>query len=147
MTSGGNGGSDVDIVTLRETLHSFPVAVGVLFGSSVRGRTHPFSDVDIGVVFESSVDDPSAARLNSRIAAAIVEAIETDDVDVVDLSRTRPSMAYEALATGQLLVGEERDRTELEARYLQRKLDFDPIKREWHAHFKERMEAGSYGRP
>lgn len=137
---------DIDLDTVREALTLFPIAIGIVFGSQVRGETHPYSDIDIGIVFESSVGDAERRRLPTQVTAELSEAFRTNDIDVVDLMEVSPDIAYDAIRTGQLVVGTESERSGLEARMLQKKLDFAPIKREWRNALSHRLEDGEYGR-
>lgn len=81
-----------------------------------------------------------------RIKAAVIETTGRDAIDLVDLEAADPHLGYEALSTGELLVGDPDVATALEATYLMRKLDFDPIKVQWHHALDRRIEEGSFGR-
>jgi hypothetical protein len=65
---------------------------------------------------------------------------------VVELDRIGPHRAYRALHEGVLLLGEEDDRQRAEARYLQRKIDFERVRETWREGLDERIEGGRYGR-
>ena len=70
--------SDVDLV--------------VLFGSRARGSAVPSSDVDLGVMARGDIED-------LRIEA--IRLLETDWVDVVDLSRADPLLAMSVARYGR----------------------------------------------
>jgi len=109
--------ADADRVaaTVRRVLESRPVRLGVLFGSYARGTAGSHSDVDVAVVFDSSVDDPFNERLGLGVELSL--ALGTDNVDVVDLADVRPAVGYSALEHGRLLVGDLGHATELKARF------------------------------
>lgn len=138
--------TDVDLEAIREGLAPLPVQLGVVFGSTVHGPTHPFSDVDIGIVFDAGVAAEARGALLARMTAELGSILGTDDLDVVDLDTAPPAIAYDALSTGVLVLGEDERRIELEARALQLKFDFDPILQAWSAALEERLETGEYGR-
>jgi predicted nucleotidyltransferase len=98
--------------TLRETLvgvlTEYPVSVAFLFGSHARGETHDSSDVDIGVVFDSSQAGESGYNETLLgLSADLAVVLETDDVDVVDLRRAAPSLVRSVFEHGERLVGSE----------------------------------------
>lgn len=146
MGQSSNTPPDVDMEAIREGIAPYPLELAVLFGSAASGSTHTFSDIDIGIVFEGDVEEPERRRLSNRIAGGVSMALERDDVDIVDLEQAPASIAYAALSSGILLIGDEAQRTDLEARYLQEKLDFAPIKREWQRSMSERLASEEYGR-
>lgn len=93
---------------LRATLHEYPVEVAVLFGSQAKGQSHPGSDIDIAVAFEEL--EPGDEGYNQTffgLSVALSEALETDDIDLVDTHTLSPSLRRSVLNTGTVLVGSE----------------------------------------
>ncbi len=72
----------------------------VLFGSQATGRTHPKSDVDIGVISHSKFDILPLMTDMDKI-------LGRDDVTVVDLSRASPTLMRAIVAEGKLLYERE----------------------------------------
>ncbi len=68
----------------------------VLFGSAVKGRARARSDVDLGVRCDG-VADLDALYL------AIAPRLETDRLDLIDLRRAGPLLAFEVARTGRRL--------------------------------------------
>lgn len=73
----------------------------VIFGSQATGRTHPKSDVDIGVIGKKDFDILS-------LMSDLDKALKRDDVQVVDLSMASPTLMYAIVAEGKLLYERER---------------------------------------
>lgn len=138
--------TNVDFDAIRDGLASFPVQLGVVFGSTIHESTHPFSDVDVGIVFEDGIPRDARRALLSRMTAKLGSTLGKDNIDVVDLETAPAAIAYEALSTGMILFGEDERRVDLEVRALQLKFDFDPILQTWSAALEERLEADEYGR-
>jgi len=90
----------------RRVLRDHPVRTAVLYGSQVRGTATDESDIDIAVEFEPdlSVDDRHEARL--ELIVDLMDALDTDEVDVTDLSTVRPAIGASALNTGVVLKGD-----------------------------------------
>jgi len=131
---------------LQSCLAGFPFDIAVRFGSAGTPDEHALSDLDIGIVLDATSDADRTSVLG-RIRAALLETTGRDAIDLVDLETAGPHLGYEALSTGELLVGDPADATELEATYLVRKLNFDPIKARWQRALDRRIEAGTFGRP
>ena len=86
---------------IRQRLADLPDAVPdlgllVLFGSAAKGRARAQSDVDLG----AQCDGP--ADLDS-LYLAIAPRLGTDRLDVVDLRRAGPLLAFEVARAGRLL--------------------------------------------
>jgi predicted nucleotidyltransferase len=98
-----------------------------LFGSRVAGRIGPLSDYDLAVLIERAADeDQILARLTHRLA----RALDTDQVDVVSLSRAPITLAYAVIAQGERLY--QRDvatRVEYEAKVMSLYGDYLPVLR------------------
>jgi predicted nucleotidyltransferase len=105
------------------------VRLGYVFGSQVEGHTGPLSDVDIGVLVDSSCrDDPTACR--ARLAHEIGAALDTDAVDLVLLNQAPIELAYRVIAQGKRVYEESRAiRVEYEAYVLGRYGDYLPVLR------------------
>ena len=68
----------------------------ILFGSLVKGRIHPQSDIDLAFFFDQPVD---ILHLTNQV----VRLLHTDHVDVVDLRRTSPLLAFSVAKNGQII--------------------------------------------
>ncbi|MEF8825103.1 MAG: nucleotidyltransferase domain-containing protein [Halapricum sp.] len=138
---------EIDSDALRTALADYPLSLVVLFGSYATGSVHPLSDLDVAVRFEDTVPRARQLRLLDEVTAAIQRAAGIEAVDLVDLERVSPTVGYEALARGTLLIGDRAEATALETRLLHRTLDFAPVKREWDAALSRRIMEGEFGRP
>lgn len=68
----------------------------VLFGSAVKGLARPRSDVDLGVRCDGPAD-------LDALYLAIAPRLGTDRLDLIDLRRAGPLLAFEVARTGRLL--------------------------------------------
>ena len=99
----------------------------ILFGSQVKERTIPLSDVDLALDTESPLSLLSRGRLIAEL-----EMIIKTDVDLLDLNRIvsdNPRLAHEIFSTGKVIHMKDREA------YLQRKeemlrryLDTQPLR-------------------
>lgn len=101
---------------IRAVLETYPIQIGVLFGSHVRGEAMAESDVDIAVAID---EDDSTERLQTRIelTAELIDTLGTDEIDVVDLDTVDPSVGAAALRTGTVLIGDPDDTATLAERF------------------------------
>lgn len=72
----------------------------VLFGSAVKGRARSQSDIDLGVQCDGPAD-------LDALYLAVAPCLGTDRVDLVDLRRAGPLLAFEVARTGRLLFERE----------------------------------------
>lgn len=80
--------------TLAQLARSTPgLQLLLLFGSRARGAIHARSDWDLGYLADAAFD-------LSWLLASIVEALGTDRVDLVDLSRASGLLRYRAARDG-----------------------------------------------
>jgi len=139
--------ASLDEEALREAVAREEVSLAFLFGSYASGTAGPLSDLDVAVSFADGVSPDRRRRLTTELLAAIQEATGMDAIDLVDVEAVGPALGYEAVAKGTLLYGDRREAIALEARLLSRRLDFEPIAREWNDAITDRIREGSFGRP
>lgn len=115
--SEGRSSPDVDPATVRRVVSGRPIRLAVLFGSHARGTQTAESDVDVAVAFDGSLSPEARHRARLDLTVALMEALETDDVDVLDLETLPPAVGASALRTGIVLVGDPDLAAELAAQF------------------------------
>lgn len=103
--------ADIDdslpIETLRGILREHSVQFAFLFGSYATETVHPASDVDIAVELPvTNREDPAYNKAFFGLSADLSDALETDDVDLVDIHGLSPRVAESVFDEGVLLVGD-----------------------------------------
>lgn len=68
----------------------------LLFGSSVTGKRHRQSDIDVGFLFDGEVD---ILALTNKV----IRLLKTDKVDVVDLKKASPLLKFAASRSSVVL--------------------------------------------
>ena len=86
---------------MRESLADIGVEIPqveliVLFGSTASGRARPRSDVDVGVLNRDVAD-------LDLLFLALAPKLKTDRLDLVDLRRAGPLLAFEVARSGLVL--------------------------------------------
>jgi len=113
MTAEASGDESDVRTTVASVLADHPVSVGILFGSRAQGEEHEHSDIDIAVALESvKPGEPQYNDVFFGLSADVASALDTDDVDVIDLRRAPPSLARAVFEEGTVLVGTD---SEIEA--------------------------------
>ena len=74
---------------LTPLFHEPGLQILLLFGSRASGRIHSKSDIDLGVLFDSPIDP---VEMTSRI----IGLLRTERIDLVDLRRASPLLAFSA---------------------------------------------------
>lgn len=120
-----------DGTSVRETvvsvLSGHPVEVGFLFGSRAREDAHEHSDVDLAVTFERlEPGDPGYNDALFGLSADLASALNTDDLDVIDLERASPALVRTVLDEGVQLVGTDREVRELREQLRARSEETEP---------------------
>lgn len=136
----------IDPHVVRDAVGSFPVSLVVVFGSYATDGPHPLSDLDVAVEFERSVTGERKVELLPELTVAVQDATGIEAVDIVDLDEVGPAVGYAALARGTVVSGDHERAVDLETKFLHKKLDFRPVKRQWDAALTERIQEGTFGR-
>ncbi len=93
----------------RPVLAGEPEVVSAyLFGSAASGRGHRFSDVDIAVLWSDTLTRDEQFRRELDLGARLEEAFNTR-VDLVNLNRAAPFVAFQVLKTGELIFDRDTD--------------------------------------
>ncbi len=131
---------------LRAALESdSAIAAVYLFGSSARGTATGVSDVDIGILIHSGIDESRYFDLKLDFLSRIMAVLMTEKVDVVILNRAQLHLAYEIVSHGNLLLDREsRQRSAFEADRIGRFLDFKPFLQVQVRAVKEQLSKGAY---
>lgn len=111
------GPESVDQAAVRHVLERHPVRLGVLFGSHVRDRNGPQSDVDVAVEFDESLSGDQRRRTRLDLIVDLSQELDTDDIDVSDLDGIRPEVGARALEEGVVLVGDSEYADRLRAEF------------------------------
>ena len=101
MTSMSGAGPDAERVIVEAAGPSPGLRLLVLFGSRARGDDRDASDWDLGYLAGPGFD-PDALLL------ALVTALDTERIDLVDLSRAGAVLRYRAARDGRPLIAVER---------------------------------------
>lgn len=90
------------------------VLFAYLFGSRASGRTHLHSDVDVAVYIEprslDRLDRAAPWGYLAEVSGRLMEALETDDLNVVILNHAPPLLADRVARNGHLLLSRDESR-------------------------------------
>ena len=98
-----------------------------LFGSQARGDAQPYSDVDVAVYIDPAAPVNPGFGIDCEIAADLMKALRTNDIDVVLLNRAGPLLYHRVLRDGiRVLARDLAAATRREAMALSRYCDYLP---------------------
>ena len=99
--------TSLELDALQAILREHPLRLAILFGSHATDTTDTTRDIDLAVEFdEHRPSDPSYNDVFLGLSADLSDALETDDVDIIDLHTVSPPLAAAIFENGVLLVGE-----------------------------------------
>lgn len=81
---------------LSPLFHDTGLRLILLFGSTISGKIHKKSDIDLAFLFDKPID---ILALTNRV----IRLLHTDQVDVVDLKRASPLLEFSVVKNGRLL--------------------------------------------
>ena len=127
------GLTPIHIKEIVSLFKAYPFVVAAYqFGSTVRGREGPLSDLDIAIL----VDDeraPSAVdllRIELLLAYDLQKQLHVPEVDLITLNRQRLPLQYAVLRTGRLIYdADPKYRVRFTQKVIQAYLDFQPTAR------------------
>jgi predicted nucleotidyltransferase len=121
------------------------IAAVYLFGSFARGTATGISDVDVGILFHSTIDESRYFDLKLEFLSRIMAILMTEKVDVVVLNHAPMHLAREIVSHGTLLLDRDpRQRLSFEADCIGRYLDFKPFMAVQVRAIKEHLSKGAY---
>lgn len=97
-----------------------------LFGSTVSGKMHSSSDVDIAVLLEQSLPQTEYSRRNLLLMDDLSQ-IMNKDIDIVILNNANCFLKYQIIKNG-FRIYEHRKNRKFEARAIVEYFDFLPIR-------------------
>lgn len=100
------------------------VRVAYLFGSHVKGRVSPLSDVDIAVLLDERLDHQERSDIKLILINGISSILKTDKLDIVVMNRAPLLLNYNIIRKGSILNSKnEAERVRFETYILSRYLD------------------------
>ena len=112
------------IEMLQGILRAHSVQCALCFGSHAAATAHPASDIDLAVELETTQrENPAYNDAFFSLSTDLSEALETDDVDLVDIHTLSPRVAASVFEEGILLVGNLKHAEELRRRVTDRSSD------------------------
>jgi len=104
------------------------VVCAYLFGSTVTGKTHEASDVDIAVLFQPSLPQEEQSSRSLLIMDELSQIL-SKDIDVVVLNSANSFLKFQVIKNGlRICEDEERKSRGFEARTIMEYFNFLPIK-------------------
>ena len=104
------------------------VRFAYLFGSNANGTVGKLSDIDVAVYLKPSISKKAFLSIKLRLISDLVEACNTDSVDLTILNESPLSLNYNVITKGVLLASSnEKERARFESSTIARFMDRKPM--------------------
>jgi len=98
-----------------------------LFGSLVRGRIKPLSDLDFALLLHSKLNPEELFKEQLKLIGAACNCLGTDEIDLIVLNSAPPRIAHSILRTGRImLVKDKKQLADFTEKVVKMYLDFKP---------------------
>jgi len=133
--------------TLPDILENQPVQLAYLYGSTVAGRTTPFSDVDIALLTTEPLTPLARLRLIQYVHMRLYDDCDLDNVDVRIINDAPLVLQGRVITDGRLVYArDEQARVDFETTTRMYYFDYLPIHRQLqNAFFDTLRRRGLYG--
>lgn len=125
------------------------VIAAYLFGSTVTGKTHAESDIDVALLVDEGqykkLDRAVPYGYKARMISNLARLLGTDKVDLVILNEAPPLLANEVISKGRLLFcRDDRARLRFEVRAKLRYADTAPLRELKRSYLYKRISEGKF---
>lgn len=122
------GTTQLDLKQLVTELNEFfsseeHIVLAYLFGSTVRGEANCLSDIDIAVLFDTTLTKKEAFDLQLKLIVDLGDHLKTNNVDLVMLNDSPLLLTFNIIRDGITLKSDERGRVHFETRIMSRYYD------------------------
>lgn len=124
------------------------VAALYLFGSYAAGRQTPLSDIDLAVLFDTSLEKETYLPERLRLLGEMSTVLGTDAVELVVLNEAPPALGYRVTRDGLLLYASGNSNSQLvnfKVKTWDRYFDYEPTQRIFSAGLARRIQEGRFG--
>jgi len=144
------GVTKLDLKQLERKLSEFilnvdSVTLAYLFGSTVRGEANCLSDIDIAVLFDSTLTKKEAFDLQLKLIVDLGDLLKTKNVDLVVLNDSPLLLTFNIIRDGVILKSDERIRVHFETGIMSRYYDEQYYIKRHSKRAIERMAKGRLG--
>jgi len=120
------------------------IVFALLFGSFAESRATRISDIDIGIHTNRDVSPLEIGEIVARLEK--ITALKVDLIILNDLYKKKPSLAFEIVSNGQLLLCQEQEKfIEFKKNTFLYYLDTAPLRHAVDRHFRERLNENRSG--
>lgn len=120
---------EIDYEKFKEEAPKMGIKMVVLFGSRANGKAREGSDYDVAVLTSEEKNIGESMGNYSAVLFFLCQILNIPDnkIDLTNLNKANPLLAYEVLFQGKMLYGERDDFDELRARSFRYFMDAKPL--------------------
>ena len=118
-----------------------------LYGSKAKNKQKLGSDIDLGVLLNSSVSEEEYSQIRLNLTTQLMNLLNFDKIDLVILNQSPPLLCYQAVLKGKILYIQNKEkRTDFELKVLREYEDTKFLRKIQSHYLKEKTRLGFFGR-
>lgn len=132
----------VKLTKLGKVLEKYSpsLVVAYLFGSSIKGKVKPLSDIDIALLF---LTEDINQYIEAKILIDTMEILETEKIDLINLNEAPLHIQYGVLKNKRIIFCDnDVKRIDFETKTIKEYLDFKHIRDTFNQKFLEKIGVG-----
>lgn len=136
-------GYNTDMKTIEKILEEYPIEFAYLYGSAAKGTERSFSDLDLGLIVEDSLNPEKYLELEIEISTKIDKVLPRVESDVRIFNFAPLNYRIQLVQEGKLIYSKnETRRVDFETQVRSEYFDFYPKRKEYQNAFHEGIKKG-----
>lgn len=124
------------------------IVLAYLYGSSAKGTSRPYSDVDVAILLDENIsvkEGPYGYR--AEMLAVLMKTLRTNQIDLVILNDAPPFLTFQVVRYGKLLINRsEAKRIDFHVKTIAKYIDVKRLFDIQHQYLSKRLKNGTYGK-
>src|SRR4030067_3735866 len=124
------------------------IVLAYLYGSSAKGTSRPYSDVDIAILLDKNMSvEECPYGYHAELLAILMKALRTNRIDLTILNEAPPFLKFQVIRYGRvILIRSEVKRIDFHVKTIAKYNDVKRLLDTQHQYLSKRLKNGIYGK-